>query len=235
MGFVPVTEAFDRVHLALPDYVPLDQIGIDLHRIDQIANLGGFASGVTIGSYSDPEIPSICCDDDDAHPVVWTPGQGDLTEISYDDSHPRWSGVHGHPPLDIRISMSELARRVSPDGSEVSDPAIWSQHIEGVIDVAMRDATWDHLVRRPQWGELLLTSIPGTIGGQFLSVPGTAWNFAWNNVTRLIIGTIIHGQKPTEVCWSLTPGVHPDRALLVSGVTRATRVIRKIDPQAADA
>jgi hypothetical protein len=65
-------------------------------------------------------------------------------------------------------------------------------------------------------------------------MPNLVFNLAINSLARGAALTVAGAPgQVKDMCWSLLPGIHPDRALLVSGLTHALKIVEKIEPQAA--
>ncbi|HSX32741.1 MAG TPA: hypothetical protein VLF91_00165 [Candidatus Saccharimonadales bacterium] len=231
MRFTPITE-LPNVNLALPEYVPAEAIGLHEGRLDLLANLGGFASGVTITSYSG-EIteyqPTILGVDSQGTALAGSKAVEKKANLSEEDFEEGGTMrlLHSHPPLTIRVNMAEVTDRVQQRRNKLREPGTWAPLLNQAIGHGLRSAAWDHYVRSPQYGELLTNAVSGAITFSYMHLSSAIINMANYNLSRIFIA-YLYRTPPREVCWSLFPGVHPDRALLVSGLSRALKVVKKI-------
>ena len=221
MDFRPLSELTerDRIFMELPELAPVEQIGINLTRLNKIAGIGGFATSVVLGSYE----------------VVDKTDKDALAEPSFPFYHEQqsvWGLAHSRPPLTIFVNNTEARRRVEEEAGWLDDPDAWSKHLNHAIGHSLRKAAWEHYVHHPQYGEAS-TSLGSilTTAHDGIDPLDIAFSIVVNSPVRAAALWLVEGrQEAKDMCWSLSPVVHHDRALLVSGLTRALKIVKKIDP-----
>lgn len=229
MSFIPLSELQgERVNLALPEYVPQEQIGINVDRLDALARLGGFAAGVALTSFAGQTTEV-------QHTIVGHDGRGNAyagasavrrVHASEEEFGSSPFLIHGHPPLSIRINTPEVMQRIANANGRLRDPGVWAHELNNAITGSVRRASWNHYVRdvkHPEVAAILLDQA----ASPNMTPTGITTTFVFNNVVRGIWG-VMGRARPSEVCWSLFPGIHPDRALLVAGLSRALKVVKKV-------
>jgi len=222
--------SFRRVDLVLPEVAPIEEIGIDWERLSRLSRLGGFDRDVMVTTCGDIGMSSYTRSDDqdqDQKPQLFLSASRvddrDMVKTDFDTSG-RSSLVHDHPWLNIQVDMPKVVERMRQTDTLLSDPASWSRHLNTAITTGLRRATWEHFLRRPQYGELVANGL-GDVIGHVHTPAGFIISSLNNNIIRALVGRIFHYDKPSEICWSLTPGVHPDRAMLVSALSRTKRIV----------
>lgn len=233
--FTPISELDPSMHnICLPDYAQPERIGVHLGRVSALAWLGGFQSdGVTITSYSGETTK------DDVTVVGATFGgtllagsvtetQAPLGESKFDAGAPQGL-AHTRPPLSLTINTSEIEYRIGRAGASLREPKVWANMINQSIGSQLRAAAWDHNVRHAQWAEtgvyglcIGAVAAQGRGVGYYLGVPLAAATI------RAVTERLADGTDVKDSCWSVLPGVHPDRALMVSGLSCVLPTVKSL-------
>jgi hypothetical protein len=242
MSLTPVNEIDPMVwNVGLPEYVDDSKIGLNVGRLHRFARMGCFSNDVQISSY-DGDVtqynPMIVGADAQGNAFAGVGkvkqarlGEGDFADIEQS----MWAGFHSRPPLRLRVNTSEISQRMQQEKSQLRDPAAWSRHLNRALGEGLRGASWQHQVRNMQLGEVgyfAISQIFGIIDGD--SLPELAGRAVFANNFSRLLGELLFSRGHTKrevarnMCWSMFPCTHPDRALLLSGVTRALPVVRSL-------
>jgi hypothetical protein len=241
MSFVPLSELQgERVNLQLPEYAPTEAIGINLERIDRLAHLGGFALGETsISTFSGGTT---------THGLGVTGRNADGTAIAgaastrnaergrgtfEQDSHLGF--CHGRPSLTVQVNQEEIVQRLS-NASKLRDARAWSAQLDTSIARGLKRASWDHYVGGPHYMEMFIASA-GIMARAALEFGGgidsetpahVLMTVAIYNMVKGAGAAIADKADPREVCYSLIPGVHPDRALAVGALAKLLPLAKRV-------
>jgi hypothetical protein len=233
---IPIDEVNPEIwNVPLPEYLNESRIGLDYNRLHRFARLGGFASDISVNGYSGETstyAPMIVGADaqGNAFAGAGKVKQARLGEADLEEEQRKFGFMHRRPPLRLRVNVEEMTQRIQHSRARLRDPAAWANKLNGAIGEGLRQATWDHLVRTKEYGELTMHingSAWAAIGG------GTPQHYINQNIVMGLVwgklwGCMMEHRHLRDACWSLTPVVHPDRALLVSGLTRVRPIVKAL-------
>jgi hypothetical protein len=140
--------------------------------------------------------------------------------------------MHHSPFLDLRVNTSEITQRLQHEKANVRDPAAWAPHLNAAIGDGLRTAAWKHMVREPRFTEAIgpggFLAVTSLINTELFSDPNY-YPYAVMTFNALRGTSSLVARVPLrEICWSLTPIVHPDRAIAVSALTRMRKLVKAL-------
>lgn len=234
MSFSPI-DSVEGVTISLPEYVPTEQIGINMQRLGHLGAIAGF-NEITITSFSGRTSSY-------EHSVVGHDGHGtayagatkkvqvDLSEQDTGMRADSRSLIHSHPPLAIGINVEEVNQRLADEKAHLRDPRPWAKALNQAVGEGLRQATWRHHVREMQPLEALLYLSGDFIGSVAVPEPSlerVGIALGGMNLIKYIFART-DGMPVKEICFSLFPMVHPDRAGIVSIASRGLRLVKAIE------
>jgi len=189
-------------------------IEVNPERLNRVARVAGFLGNVAIVPVEDPN------------------GSADDTFLSkpeFDSSHSRLSLTHKQPELTISINRGELERHVALESARTGDEiSAWARQTNRALTSALRKAVWP-LNMRVQSGELSVSAAM-SVTAVVLSALPYAIGYVAPRVAYFASGLLPKRLRPTDMCWSLFPAIHPDRALVahvLSYLPIVKRVVEK--------
>ncbi len=232
--FRPITDLDPSFGERMQDYAKPELIGVSTDRLGRLAWLGGFQRDVTLTAYdgkvTENHVTAVGATSEGAlvggsvHEVEAPLGRTEFEMRPFDL-------VHSRPPLTIGVNISEIEGRIGRTRASMRDPKVWSDMLNASITSQARQAAWDHYVHHPQWGELGSWTL-GRLFGAAAFGTHDAFSYVASVIfgipERAFIAKMFYGRDIKDSCWSLLPGIHIDRALLVSGVSRALPVVRPL-------
>jgi hypothetical protein len=192
---VPLS-SFENV--GLPEYVPADQIGINMHALGRIAGWGCMQRDVDIVSYNGPTTPrNAGVVGFDSQGTAVAGGTADPEEVPrgayelhYDEREidtkvpPYWQGQglrglwhtltgHSRPELTLTLNLPEIQQRLQDKNAKLRDPKVWTKEIHNGLADGLKAATRHHLtVTLPSVAEAsvaMMLLLPESAGSSILT------------------------------------------------------------------
>jgi hypothetical protein len=253
--FVPLSEAasYELPHtewrLDLPDYAPADAIGVNLHAINRFARLCGYQRLTVVGddlgvSEAKPQIDGI-----DPNGTATSSGRvvatkAPLTEISETDQPPNKNSLldgfyDRHWSVGrMAINAEGIASTLSQQpGGQLRSNRAWSKQLNTALSQGYRKAAVKNLVTDVPAGAnaysatmlATLTAIDVGMNGHY-SFPLDTFNdlAILQFVVRPLVAKFNRG-LPAYGRFSFIPNTQVDRALVVNGLSHATRFIKPLN------
>ncbi len=234
----------------LPEYVPANEIGINLRRLGRLARLSGFES-LRVASY-DGEVtklaPGIDSVGQDGSATASMPSAVSKAETSR-------QSIHGQTapelPLSIEdytwtngallLNTSEIDGRVGQKGN-VRDANVWAKELNAALTKGMRAMVAKNLIERPSMFHKITAPLP--LAASLIVIDAQYVNdFSAQTLIELgLIGIpllhtmfepayemIVHKFPPNKRRWSLVPGVQLDRVLAVNSLSRISPLVKHLE------
>lgn len=144
--------------------------------------------------------------------------------------------------LTIGVDTNEIARQAS-NKKRAHDTTLWARYLDTAVSQALRQAAWENIGWAwPHAGEGAFdTAIVGAaigmdyilseMGFSALQTHGGALFIGWAGAA---LGKALwmteEDQPSSEVCYSLLPYIHPDRAMLATLGTWGLRLVTATRP-----
>ena len=159
---------------------------------------------------------------------------------------------HENPELTVRLNMAEVQQRMMESHARQRDPNVWATQLNLGMKQGLRAAAWDHLTMgfappaelSAFMMSLALLSITDNVvhkleGWSFSSATAAEQVLTGleilQNAAKLFVA-LKQKEDLRSTCFSLLPGYHFDRYLLVKAATmRPRRLVRVMDPAQTDA
>jgi hypothetical protein len=238
MNYMPAAEIeanYWNVHL--PEYVDDSRIGVNMRFLQRLSRLACHSDEVHVNGYQGDTTeytPMIVGGDSqgNAFAGVGAVKKARLGEADLTEGHPLISGSHDRPALNLRINVEEMMQRVQHGKARLRDPAVWANQLNAAVGEGVRQAAWNHLVRQPHYGEAGTYMIGRLFGLAAFGLPTwdtLATSLPVHNLSRLFMARYVDNRPLRDTCWSLTPVIHPDRAIAVSALTRTRKIVKALD------
>lgn len=160
-GFVPVPETreFESEHFRwdvnFPEYVPEEQIGVNIGRIERLARLGGIEHtriSCKIGEITSHEVEIVGVQDDGTA-IAGKSGKADKASLSETvvEGRKRDSSFGiGFPEYEwgdaqVKINTVEIANRIMKNDWDLRHPTSWTHHLNKGIAKGLRAAGKEQL------------------------------------------------------------------------------------------
>jgi hypothetical protein len=233
--------------LGIPEYAQPERILFNTQRIGRMAALGGFHGDVLISGYQGeateytPGVTGHGADGSAFASMVGSVKKAPLANVDMGAPDPL---AHIQHDLRLSVNTAELTDRLERQRANVRDPAAWASHLDRAVKEGLRDAAWQHMVRRrPPDFEKAISIV---FGGILMAAPlfqigevspaQTAGAFAAGYTGVLLVnnlgmmsGLLERRHVMTDVregCYSMVPMWHVDRAAAVSVGTRLGKFVK---------
>jgi hypothetical protein len=241
-GYVDDRLAFG---LTLPEYVPTDQIGLNVSRLQQLTRLGGLGHFRVSSQAGDRTTYQAEITGMDAsgsatagmkvakQEAALSSAQVDADKASseaIDFSEYRWGAGH------VIVNLTEMTDKIIGEGASLRNPRPWSKLLDkalrkGVSSAAEKQLMGDVSGWSKTWLGLLVVysvwpqSNPHFTVGDFIA--GVAMQ---DGICQLLptLSMAFKGTSPKERRLSLVPAYQVDRLAVVEGMTRALKLIKPI-------
>jgi len=238
-NFVPLSQFEESCwDVKLPEYVDPDRIGIHTSRLGVLANLAGYKDHVHVISADGDTTqhnPMIVGNDSQGNAFGAMGGVkparlSNVEGLDYD----RRGTIHTSPFLQITVNTKEMTQRLQHKKANVRTPEPWAAQLNDAIGNGLRDAAWEHMIGHPKYPEIINAVWAGMIAG--VTAPEASGPLALSSVAMGIcmmnslkgVSSIFANAPAREVCWSVLPIIHPDRALAVTGLTHMCKIVKAL-------
>lgn len=228
--------------LGIPDYAKPERIRFDISRIRTIAALGCAYGDIGFTSYrqqtrdQDMSVGGAANNGTAYGALSFGMQQRLRLGRAYSEPLPGPRIVHRYG-LTIGVNTSEIARQVS-DKKRAYDPALWARYLDRAVSQALRQAAWENVGWAwPHASEAVFDTamVAATIGAYYgldkldfslLRAYQGALIAGWaGGALCRALSMEDEGRSAGEVCYSLLPYIHPDRALLATLGTWGLRLV----------
>ena len=262
-NFTPVSELAEyddgRISwgLTLPEYAPVDQIGVNIKRLGRLARLGGFNSLKINGYRGDITSVSPEINDVDESGQATAGMRASVTKAPLQKSGVEKPDLYEEefyeyfwPNGTISVNVAAVDERVA-EKRGLRSGSVWADEINSAVKLGIRDSTSRHLLENPPsyikaklaTEPLLDTFVFYYIYNKFMGVgPDVSFTdyLLFFGATSGTISSTIYAamyaampsirDRPSvnERRFSLFCGVHFDRAIAVNGLSRALPLARAL-------
>ncbi|HSX29035.1 MAG TPA: hypothetical protein VLE73_00585 [Candidatus Saccharimonadales bacterium] len=239
--------ASEVLGLGLPDYAKPDSIGLHMPNIRRIAALAGYHGEVSVVGYAGENTESVVAVGGHAGGGAASAAMGLIAartkpgELASAEGAP---SVHLKGNFTVRLNTTHI-KDALPKG-RVRDPAAWAHVIDRTTASILSRAAWNHLVREKTPGYEKLSAAfmcTGAVGLSQMSFTEHAfrnapeWSLPLFTVIVAELGTNLinsvmaqeEGRSAREVCWSLIPAKHVDRAAVAWLGTKVCTFAKVVD------
>lgn len=231
----------------LPEYVPVDQIGVDVSRLDRMAKIGGFRILNIVGYVGDttefvPDVNGTSKSGESTAVMRGTMRKADLfkTDIGLDIG--KRDTDFDHTVASVSLNVGEITDTLTKSGvaGALRSPSAWSDIMNDATVQGVRGATRENLFSNtdtydkvmPIWctglaGSLEAMSTHPSLG----SAMGTVVIF--NATARLIKSQYdrYNGIDRSDKRFSMMHGIHADRILAVEALSRMGPLVKSLKPE----
>ena len=183
----------DMGNLELPDYVPIDRIGVNLPLVSKITGMACCQPTVKFDMYSGPTTehdPGVAgtMDDGTAMAGLHAKKEDEVALAKHDfegldpynrlfplsERHPSGTDVdevHQIPQLHVAFNLSEMDHRLQSANARLREPKPWADLLNQGARQAMGRAATEHLLRggpRMKY-ELFIAGLSAAVGVPFIS------------------------------------------------------------------
>ncbi|HKR81953.1 MAG TPA: hypothetical protein VJR27_03050 [Candidatus Saccharimonadales bacterium] len=155
---IPITEF--PVAAALPEYLPAEQIGVDVGLIGKVARWGCFRPDVQISAYYgsvtnyDLGIDGMVGPNLGSASATGKTTIAQRSEASFEEMQPAEapsiiriaSRLHPAPRLNTKFNIAEIQQRLQDKNAILRDPAVWAKELNGGMGEALRQAARQHIL-----------------------------------------------------------------------------------------
>lgn len=255
----PIAEldGYRSEHLAwdihLPDYVPTEQIGLNVPRLELLARLGGLAH-LRVSTYEgdrtqyQAEITGIGRDGSASAGMKSVKQKAALSKADIPNgSGPSLYSEYWWGDATISINAAEMDRKITDrarEGGSLRDAQMWGKLIDSGLRKGVASASKQQLIERVSTESKVMfavaegSAVVVTIGSSILHGFGLE-NFFQESVVKGLVdsfcvqgatayGLSKRGYHLNSRRLSLIPGYQLDRLVVAQGLVRAKKLVRPI-------
>lgn len=233
-------------NLAVPEYVPAGQVGVNVDLLGRVARLGGIGH-VTIGAYAgdrshyEPEASSIAPDGTGTASLKGTQVKAEAVraDIGVDGQANESDSEYWWSDAVIDVNTTELQGKIS-DRGDLRDARLWSRYLNADIKRGLSTVTQQQLL-----GNVSISSKLYAGMAAFLTVAFSPTYFSARDVPEAVLGfsTAVqfvtsyvsqyeHGPHLTDRRLSLIPGYQLDRLAVAQVMLRTRRLVKPLKTKA---